>query len=61
MNIAGLTQGRNGSSDTDTPAEDDTTDDHLSDREPRTDDDGTDDETRVTDTENPFTSDLVGQ
>ena len=56
-----LTKRRNCSSDTDPPSEDDSTGDNLSNREPRANDDGSDDEADVTDCEDPFTTDSVGQ
>ena len=56
-----LTKRRNCSSDTDTPSEDDPTGDHLSNREPRANDDGSDDEADVTNCEDPFTTDSIGQ
>jgi hypothetical protein len=56
-----LTQRRDGRSDSDTPTQDDTTDNDLGDGKSSADDDGSDDETGISDSEYPFTADSVGE
>jgi hypothetical protein len=56
-----LTQRRDGRSDSDTPTQDDTTDNDLGDGKSSADDDGSHDETGISDSEYPFTADSVGE
>jgi hypothetical protein len=56
-----LTQGRDGGSDSNTPPEDNSTDNDLGDGKSSTNNDGSYNETGISDSEYPFTADSVGE
>jgi hypothetical protein len=56
-----LTQRRDGRSDSDTPTQDDTTDNDLGDGKSSANNDGSYNETGISDSEYPFTANSIGE